>query len=168
MVLRNVRKKKPQRYLHVYLLPRMSWFWSSSAQALRGWTLWSGFRFRRKWRHPWGKILENSKKWRENWSSWTSQGKARKFKSPQLQGCKKSSLIMRRAQNLKKCPYFFTLTVKQIGRLFFKFLWPSQNIWTLMSAYPLNLAAFEWHTFWYIYVLFLFFRILMLQKKPKI
>ena len=108
------------------------------------------------------------KKWRENWSSWTSQGKARKFKSPQLQGCKKSSLIMRRAQNLKKCPYFFTLTVKQIGRLFFKFLWPSQNIWTLMSAYPLNLAAFEWHTFWYIYVLFLFFRILMLQKKPKI
>ena len=55
---------------------------------------------------------------------------------------------------------------------FFKFLCRSQNIWTLMSAYPLNLAAFGCHISWYIYVLFFFFfllfRILILQKKPKI
>ena len=51
-------------------------------------------------------------------------------------------------------------------------MWPSQNIWTLMSAYPLNLAAFECHTFWYTYLctipFYVLFRILMLQKKPKI
>ena len=55
---------------------------------------------------------------------------------------------------------------------FFKSLWPSQYIWTLMSAYPLNFSAFECHTCWYILCTIVFFillfRILILQKKPKI
>ena len=57
-----------------------------------------------------------------------------------------------KATQLEKMSLFFTLlsNVKTNWEIFFKSLWPSQYIWTLMSAYPLNFAAFECHTCWYI------------------
>ena len=58
---------------------------------------------------------------------------------------------MKRAQNLKTTPTFFwnyLVTSKQLG-YFFKFLWPSENIWTLTkdrkyhSHYPFSFDSFD-------------------------